>query len=242
MAEQKPCPICGKLMDVRGLRGHMKFAHEGDTSLVSDGGPPTIAQNVAQKVLVAPRAPSAATPGEEFTFRDNEDTPATLSGTAQCWWPFLGGMIAVVLLALLLLAGSLFMFVRDPDGTKIVLGFQQAVFRWIVVAGAAGGTVWVLRSSASRSYTCTSEFELLFLGLVHPISGAALGLAVATAFRSGVLPMPLSSPDSETIGGLVGIYTRGQLFLVLAAFTAGLLEARAVDVISKTFPGRQQNR
>ncbi len=122
----------------------------------------------------------------------------------------------------------------------IAVAFSAAVFlrfEWRVgvaamVAGAVGAVVSVIQRINSRSFHVDYDVGrpyAFFLGGLRPLIGGALAIAIAFAFDSGMLHLPISSTTK----------TDEHLALVVVSFLAGFSERWAQDTLASVVPQAQ---
>jgi hypothetical protein len=110
-------------------------------------------------------------------------------------------------------------------GLFLGLGSAGAVYS-ALIAGAVGGVVSVVQRINSGHFEL--EYDVgrpyaFFLGGLRPLIGGAFALAIAFAFKSGVLHLPLSSKHSDS---------EEHFALVVLGFIAGFSERFAQDTLA----------
>jgi hypothetical protein len=152
-----------------------------------------------------------------------------LFGPDQFLMPLFGVLAAVIVPLGLFGIFSLIWSGNEP------LGIRWPVFATVVVAGMAGGVVRVLWLSAQKQHEANSVMQLFFTGLLHPLIGGALGVALAAAFASGLVAFPVADPGARAIGGE---WTQAELFLAFTGFVAGVFEERVIRMLGSLVPSR----
>lgn len=148
-------------------------------------------------------------------------------GPDQFLMPFLGILITMAL------PFTLIFFFSDSEP----MGIRGPVFGTVLVAGMAGGIVRVLYYSVQKRHEATGKLQLFFIGLVHPLIGALLAVAVMSAFGSGLIAYPVPGPTAKvTVGAAIGAWTQAEMFVAFAGFVAGLFEERAIALLSRLAP------
>jgi hypothetical protein len=110
-------------------------------------------------------------------------------------------------------------------GLFLALGSAGAVFS-ALIAGAVGGVVSVIQRINAGHFDL--EYDVgrpyaFFLGGLRPLIGGAFALAIAFAFKSGVLHLPLSTNHSAS---------EEHFALVVLGFVAGFSERFAQDTLA----------
>jgi hypothetical protein len=110
-------------------------------------------------------------------------------------------------------------------GLFLVFGSAGAVFS-ALIAGAVGGVVSVVQRINAGHFEL--EYDVgrpyaFFLGGLRPLIGGAFALAIAFAFKSGVLHLPLSTNHSAS---------EEHFALVVLGFLAGFSERFAQDTLA----------
>ena len=129
-------------------------------------------------------------------------------------WPILG----VLTLQGLLMWGA----VKIGPGFAPYLGMDTPeILSVIIIAGTLGSLVRVIWRAVTHQYQdrmYRSYPALYLIGLVRPLLGAVMALAVFVLFNSSFLAIPLVNPIGDPV---VGTFNASQLFLILVAFLAG---------------------
>jgi hypothetical protein len=110
-------------------------------------------------------------------------------------------------------------------GLSLLLNSAGAVFS-ALIAGAVGGVVSVVQRINAGHFDL--EYDVgrpyaFFLGGLRPLIGGAFALAIAFAFKSGVLHLPLSTKHSPS---------EEHFALVVLGFLAGFSERFAQDTLA----------
>lgn len=110
-------------------------------------------------------------------------------------------------------------------GLFLVFGSAGAVFS-ALIAGAVGGVVSVIQRINAGHFEL--EYDVgrpyaFFLGGLRPLIGGAFAIAIAFAFKSGVLHLPLSTNHSDS---------EEHFALVVLGFLAGFSERFAQDTLA----------
>jgi hypothetical protein len=98
-----------------------------------------------------------------------------------------------------------------------------------LVAGAIGAVVSVIQRINSRSFHVDYDVGrpyAFFLGGLRPLIGGAFAIALAFAFDSGMLHLPIASHDSR----------KEHMALVVISFLAGFSERWAQDTLASIVP------
>jgi hypothetical protein len=114
----------------------------------------------------------------------------------------------------------------------LFLRFEWKVGVAALVAGAAGAVVSVIQRINARSFHVDYDVGrpyAFFLGGLRPLIGGAFAIAVAFAFDSGMLHLPIANNNKE----------HEHLALVVLSFLAGFSERFAQDTLSSVLPQAQ---
>jgi hypothetical protein len=118
-------------------------------------------------------------------------------------------------------------------GAGLFLRFEWKVGVAALVAGAAGAVVSVIQRINARSFHVNYDVGrpyAFFLGGLRPLIGGAFAIAVAFAFASGMLHLPITGNNKE----------HEHLALVVLSFLAGFSERFAQDTLASVLPQAQQ--
>jgi hypothetical protein len=146
-------------------------------------------------------------------------------GPPQLLYPLLGVLLFVYVIP------AIAIVVARLAGESEPLGLSLELFITLIAAGTAGGVVRVIYRSLSRAHRASSALGLTFTGLLHPLIGGIFALAVVAAFNSGFITMPVDSADSIAD---TGMWSRGDYFLVFAAFVSGFSENFASGIAARS--------
>jgi hypothetical protein len=111
----------------------------------------------------------------------------------------------------------------------LFLRFEWKVGVAALVAGAIGAVVSVIQRINARSFNVDYDVGrpyAFFLGGLRPLIGGAFAIAIAFAFDSGMLHLPIASSKPED----------KHLALVVLSFLAGFSERFAQDTLSAVLP------
>jgi hypothetical protein len=111
----------------------------------------------------------------------------------------------------------------------LFLHFEWRVGVAALVAGAIGAVVSVIQRINARSFHVdydVGRWYAFFLGGLRPLIGGAFAVALAFAFDSGMLHLPIASSDSKD----------KHLALVVISFLAGFSERFAQDTLASVVP------
>jgi hypothetical protein len=114
-------------------------------------------------------------------------------------------------------------------GAGLFLRFEWKVGVAALVAGAIGAVVSVIQRINARSFHVDYDVGrpyAFFLGGLRPLIGGAFAVALAFAFDSGMLHLPISSSKSKDT----------HLALVVISFLAGFSERWAQDTLASVVP------
>jgi hypothetical protein len=111
----------------------------------------------------------------------------------------------------------------------LFLRFEWRVGVAALVAGAVGAVVSVIQRINSRAFHVDYDVGkpyAFFLGGLRPLIGGAMAIAIAFAFDSGMLHLPIGNPTQEN----------QRLALVVVSFLAGFSERWAQDTLASVVP------
>jgi hypothetical protein len=114
-------------------------------------------------------------------------------------------------------------------GAGLFLRFEWAVGVAALVAGAVGAVVSVIQRINARSFHVDYDVGrpyAFFLGGLRPLIGGAFAIALAFAFDSGMMHLPVAAGDRKS----------QHLALVVVSFLAGFSERWAQDTLSSVVP------
>ncbi|MDP6451827.1 MAG: hypothetical protein QF898_00840 [SAR202 cluster bacterium] len=148
-----------------------------------------------------------------------------IAGPRQIWLPFAGTIVLATLIVVLLFMETVNIFVP--------FGLNDEVFKWVVIAGAAGGVVKVLRTSLQTAHRARTNSGLFVTGVIHPMIGVMFAFVVVAAFQSGFIGMPSAQVATSTPTDLSDFWTPDDSFLILAAFVAGFTEDFVTGIINR---------
>jgi hypothetical protein len=126
-------------------------------------------------------------------------------------------------------AGMAAMTVAVALSAGLFLRFDWKVGVAALVAGAVGAVVSVIQRINARSFNVDYDVGrpyAFFLGALRPLIGGAFAIAIAFAFDSGILHLPIASSDPKD----------KHLALVVLSFLAGFSERFAQDTLSAVLP------
>ena len=126
-------------------------------------------------------------------------------------------------------AGMVAIALAVSIGALLFLHIEWRVGVAALVAGAIGAVVSVIQRINARSFHVDYDVGrpyAFFLGGLRPLIGGAFAVALAFAFDSGMLHLPIASSDSKD----------QHLALVVISFLAGFSERWAQDTLASVVP------
>jgi hypothetical protein len=157
------------------------------------------------------------------------------------FWTMFAPILGVATLQIAIWWLAVWISASGPLNAQVVVGVAQGIFVGVIIAGTLGSLIKVIFRAIFLEYKQYRTYLGLYLvGLVRPIIGAVLALAVLLLFNSSWIEIPFPADDPPRLPDPLDrtpAFTAKEVFFLFGGFLAGFSDDWVLGLVGRVSAG-----